>query len=83
LSEGNADAVDSSQVNTANPDQRSAQVVVVTGRILGVRTVLFLREYIGAVIRPIGTDKRIGVFDFNIASLDLSGLEIIKFQSLL
>ena len=45
--------------------------------------VLFLGEYIRALIRPIGTDECIGAFDFSVSSLNLSGIEIIEFERLL
>jgi hypothetical protein len=83
LSDGNADTVNSSPVDTRNADQRSAQVVIVTGRILGVRTVLFLGKFIGAIVRPIGADECVGALDCSIASLNLSCVEIVEFESLL
>ena len=83
LRDRNADAIHGHQIYTRDPQQVAAQGDFVVGSILGIRTVLFLREFVWRLIRPIWLNEAIGVFDLGITSLDLSGVEIEEFQRLL
>jgi len=87
LGEVETEAIHGGEVNAGDAAQVLADVHgALLGEVLAVRTALVGRErflVVGTRVGPVGADGGVGALDFEVAGLDLAGIEVVEFEGLL